>query len=722
MFKAKVCPICNDTFIPKCSRQKYCGKKVIRKCVICGKEYESECTPTYSKCCSKECTVKYAHQQSVAAYSSSSKVCILCGKSFIPKNNTQQICGDRHFKTCVICGKSFEIFWKSGRNIDDIAKTCSPECKTKASFKDGNPFQRVECREKAKQTLIEHYGVDHPMRSVEIKSKVDATNQERYGAKRFVQTDAYIGKAIATNREKYGTDWARQNPDIQKKSEDTLFEHYGITNPMQSDDFKSKIKETYKEHTGYDSPMQNPDVVQQIKDTNLSRYGAEYAMQNPTIRAKAENTMQERYGVSNALQSDEIKAKWRDTNIERYGYDNPAKSPVVQAKIADTMMKRHGVSHYNETWDYRESVMTDPSKINDWREFLDNPEAYINNHFDHKPNYRELEKALGVNDSSIHSHLVRQGKSDLVQYTMSYLEYELIDVLKSIKPDIQIDRHNRSIISPYEIDVYLPEYKIGIEMNPTSTHNSSFGAYNNMPTPPSYHKMKTNMCEEKGVFLFHIFGYEWSHKKPIIISMLRNLLGCNIDKIYARQCEIREVPSKIAFEFLQNNHRQSGVHSKIRYGLYYQDELVSLMTFGKIRNTMGLGTEDLSDCWELVRFCNKLNTSVIGGASRLFKHFIKEYNPNRIRSFSDRSHTRGTMYATLGFTEISRSSESYVWVNLDDNKAYNRVNAQKHNLKRFFHDDTIDLTKTEREIMEAHGYAQVYDSGTITWEWRKSLI
>ena len=200
--------------------------------------------------------------------------------------------------------------------------------------------------------------------------------------------------------------------------------------------------------------------------------------------------------------------------------------------------------------------------------------------------------------------------------------------------------------------------------------------------------------------------------------MLRNLIGCNSTKVYARQCEIREVNSKDAFDFLMANHRQSGVHSKFRYGLYYNDELVSLMTFGKMRNTLGIGNEDLSDCWELVRFCNKLNTSVVGGASKLFKHFIKVHNPVRIRSFSDRAHTKGTLYKTLGFSAISQSSEQYVWVNLADNKAYNRVNAQKHNLKKFFKDDTLDLTKTERQIMEEHGYVQVFDSGTITWEWR----
>lgn len=144
------------------------------------------------------------------------------------------------------------------------------------------------------------------------------------------------------------------------------------------------------------------------------------------------------------------------------------------------------------------------------------------------------------------------------------------------------------------------------------------------------------------------------------------------------------------------------------------------MTFGKMRSSIGTGKEDLSDCWELIRFCSLLNTSVVGGASKLFKYFVHTYSPVRIRSFSDRAHTKGNLYLTLGFTEIRRSDPGYVWVDLATDKAYHRVNAQKQNLKRFLNDDTIDLTKTEREIMVDHGYVMVPDSGTITWEWYNS--
>lgn len=182
---------------------------------------------------------------------------------------------------------------------------------------------------------------------------------------------------------------------------------------------------------------------------------------------------------------------------------------------------------------------------------------------------------------------------------------------------------------------------------------------------------------------------------------------------------MREVSYTDSKVFLNANHRQGFANSSVRLGLYYQNELVSLMTFGKIRRT--IGTNKDVDGWELIRFCNTLNTSVVGGASKLFKHFVDTYHPEVILSFSDRAHTTGRLYQTLGFTEKSRSAPGYVWVDELTDTAYNRVNAQKHNLKKFLNDDNIDLTKTEAQIMEEHGFVRVYDSGVITWQWNKPM-
>lgn len=132
--------------------------------------------------------------------------------------------------------------------------------------------------------------------------------------------------------------------------------------------------------------------------------------------------------------------------------------------------------------------------------------------------------------------------------------------------------------------------------------------------------------------------------------------------------------------------------------------------------------KDSSDCVELTRFCNLMNTSVVGGASKLFSHYVRQFNPSRVRSFSDRAHTKGNLYKVLGFKELHRNGPSYRWVNPLTDESYSRVSTQKRFLKRLLGEENVDLSKTEVEIMEQNGYVRVYDCGTVLWEWTNSEV
>lgn len=721
--KIKKCAICGDEFMPNSTRQKYCNKLVIRKCANCGADYESRCTLTYSLCCSEKCRNEYAHKQSVAAYSQVKKTCVFCGKEFIPRNNTQSVCPDIHYRECVICGKSFSIDKYRSGGAASIPQTCSRECATKLRFKDGNPFSKSECREKAKQTMIDKYGVDHPMHSEELKSKLDAKMQDKYGVKRFPQLkEAYKEKSIQTNREKFGADWKSQTEDWKIKTEATLMNHYRVTTPMASPEIVAKMRDNYKEKTGYDNPLQNPEVQEKAKQTNKDRYGVEHALQSPSIQAHVRETMIDRYDAPYVLQSPKLVAKIHDTNMKKYGVPIATQNIEVKAKISNTMKNKYGYPYYSQTDNWLSSVMTDPSKIACYREFQKDPISFINSRFDHKPSLAELYEATGVGHEAITAVLTKFDCKDAVAFMISTMERDVMNVIKELKPGIVIEHGTHKIISPYEIDIYLPEYKIGIECNPTVTHNSSlsFICEDEVPTPRSYHKMKSDLAETNGVFIFHLFGYEWTYKRDIMISMIRNLINANDNRIYARNTEIREVGTIDAIKFLNINHRQGRVFSPVRLGLYDKKtgELVSLMTFGKLRRTMGMNKEASEEIWELTRFCNKLNTSVVGGASKLFKYFVDNYNPKEIRSFSDRAHTRGNLYSTLGFKELRRSDASYVWIDLKTDRAFHRIHAQKRNIRRFLNDPTIDIdNQTEFQIMESHGFVSLFDSGTITWQW-----
>lgn len=421
-------------------------------------------------------------------------------------------------------------------------------------------------------------------------------------------------------------------------------------------------------------------------------------------------TTQDRYGFSNYSQTPE----WKIHVNENKG--------AIEAKRKQTCLERFGAEHYSQTKEWLENFVNDPSKMEDRNSFLNDPKTYIAENFTDKPTPTMLAEKLGINTTSVLYHVHRLGIEDLIHLNVSNIEHDVIEFIKQCFEDINIIHNDREAIRPNEIDIYLPDLNVGIECNPTATHNSTINVFDsNSPAMPAlYHLNKTIKCEEAGIFLFHLFGYEWTNKRSIMESMIRNLIGANVDKVYARNCYVKEVSAEDSRKFLNENHRQGYAAASVKIGLYDKktDRLVSLITFGKMRNTIGTGKEDLSDCWELIRFCNVLNTSVVGGASKLFKYFVDSYKPSRIRSFSDRAHTRGTLYPTLGFKYVHSSEPSYVWVDSFTDVAYNRVNAQKQNIKSFLHDDSIDLKKSEKQIMEEHGFLRMYDCGTILWEWK----
>lgn len=649
------------------------------------------------------------------------RICKECGSEFTATNGMQQFCNNIHFRTCVICGAQFEIK-REYLGSKESRTTCSKKCacvlrKQTNLEKYGGvaPSCSSDVINKMRATNIKRYGVASPMELAQFKEKSKQTCLSRYGVEHFNQTEE--GRKALSKR------WEDQEYAQRVKSaiaQGTLDKH-GVSCIFESDELREKWTEEYYQRTGYHHPSQNPEIQQRIRNTLQAHYGVSAPLQSDKIKQKMIDTNIEKYGTISSMQNREVRQKAAQTCLERYGARTYIQSEEGKSRIAATMLEKYGVRYYSQSTSFTEHLMKDPSRIEYFKQFDENPKEFILSKFGHTPSLQEVADYIGTGTEAVSTRLDKHNCRELVKYVFSYMEDDVYQVLKDIAPDIEIMRNTKKIITPYEIDIYIPEFKLGVECNPTSTHNSSINTWSNASPALSkrYHQNKTNMCDEQSVQLFHIFGYEWITRRDIIISMLTNLLRRNSRTIYARNTVVKEVSGHISAEFLDDNHRQGNTFSHIRLGLYTKDtnELVSLMTFGKMRATIGTSSEDLTDCYELVRFCSIRNTTVVGAASKLFSYFCKHCSPKRIRSFSDRAHTSGRLYEQLGFMEIRRSDPGYVWVNLYNDKAYHRVNAQKHNLKKFLNDDSIDLSQTEAEIMIAHNFVQVFDSGTITWEW-----
>lgn len=607
------------------------------------------------------------------------KKCKRCGEEFIAKGKAIY-CNKEKTEICPICGKHYIVTCNSS-----APNTCG----------DSNCIIEYSKKKREESASKEIRICKWCRRPFQPKSVRDVYCREIH-----YQTCVICGKEFEIDVRK----------DSTVKTCSAECKHILMVNNTDREQAVATQKKSMMKKYGVDNPMKIPGAIEKLKATNQEKYGADWYTQTDEYKERVESTSMEKYGTSHFLQNQDVIAKREQTCLEKYGVDNVSKVHEVQDKIRQTWQDKYGIQNVSQRHIH---------DMEAWNSFKAQPCEFINKTFnDASPTMTELKSALGVCTASVYNVLMEHDLIGILKHEYSSVETEICEFINDLS-NTEVVNNDRTIIKPFELDIYIPQYEFAIECNPTYTHNSSIQDPWGQPAKsPSYHKMKTDMCEEKGIQLLHIFGYQWTHKQDIVKSMIRNALKCNVRKVYARNCEVREVSYNDCKEFLERNHIQGNVSSKWRFGLYLNDELVSVMTFGRSRNTIGSSkNEDLSDSVELLRFCSVLNTTVVGGASKLFKHAVQTLNPSRIRSFSHRAHTSGGIYPILGFEMIRMSEPGYMWVDLETDKAYHRYNAQKQNIQKFLKDNTIDLSLSESEIMESHGYVRVYDSGTITWEW-----
>jgi hypothetical protein len=482
-----------------------------------------------------------------------------------------------------------------------------------------------------------------------IKKQKQEKSLEKYGTKTPAESNSVKNKIIKTNQEKYGCNSPMQLKEIQNKSKETLLKNFGVDNPQKS----KKIQE------------------KRIKNFNVDKW-----------RVKFEESMLKKYGVKNALQSDDIKLKTKKTNLDKYGVENVNQHINVINKRVKT--KRENCKF--------KIIDKDPNIIDI------NIEKNI---------YYMICDCGKEHTFEITTPLYKSRKQFATKFctvcfppyknNISQLETDLLNFIKENYNE-EIIINSKSIISPYELDIYLPNLKLAFEFNGIYWHNE-------LNKPKNYHKIKSDLCDDFGIQLVHIYEDDWIYKQDIIKSMIINKLGKSLNKIYARKTEVKEITdNKIIKDFLNDNHIQGFVGSSVKIGLFYENELVSLMTFGKKRKNMNSISNNKNE-YEMLRFCNKLNTNVIGGASKLFKYFLRNFNPIEIVSYADRSYSNGNLYNQLGFELEHITTPNYHYV-VNDIRKY-RYGFRKDILVK----EGYDPNKSEHEIMLERKIYRIYNSG-----------
>lgn len=397
------------------------------------------------------------------------------------------------------------------------------------------------------------------------------------------------------------------------------------------------------------------------------------------------------YGIKpRGLRSPEANEKRKQTMLARYGCTLPGQTPKSRERARERFtgenlkemrkkfQDKYGVSNRSQIGYRKEAI-----------KLMNSREAMLEYIQTYHPTTQQIADYCGCRFENIEHKLHAWGLWEEVQhnYVGAWGSKEEDEIMAYVTSLGFTPEKNRWLIAPKELDIWVKEKRVAIEFNGGYWHSD-------VKVPKEYHIQKSLECEEENVFLLHIFEWEWAQKKDIMKSIVANALGVTPYKISARKTEVRTPSTEELKEFLNNNHRQGYRASSEALGLYYEGELVSVMTFTRPR----YGKVVDGESWELSRFCSKLFTSVIGGASKLFKAFRTKYPADSIISYSDIAHTRGRLYEILGFELRYRTKPNYVWFKRGE--VLSRHQCQMPN---------------EDEEMRKRSYYKVYDCGSLCW-------
>ena len=615
-------------------------------------------------------------------------------------------------------------------NLERYGSVCplgSEEVRAKASNTTMERYgvayasQSPEVQERIKQTNLERYGVEHVFQSPEVQERIRQTNLERYGSVCPLGSEEVRAKGRATCLERYGTEYALQSQEVQERIKQTNLERYGTEYASQSQEIQERIKQTNLERYGVEHAFQSPEIQERIKQTNLERYGTEYALQSPEVQERIKQTNLERYGCTSSLGSEEVRAKGRATCLERYGAEYASQSQEIQERIKQTNLERYGTEYASQSQEIQERIkQTNLERYgvehHKQRHLPDTYSAFIrveNGYWRIEcphPECNKCEEHSFLISSNHYYDRLRRGIetcTHLLPVQESHHRGTTIELfVRAILDEYKIvyTTNDRSIIPPQEVDLYLPDYHIAIECN---------GIYWHSQLNNNYHHNKWLACKKAGVQLLTIWE-DWIVNKPDIVrSIILSKLGIYKHRIGARQCELRTVDTHTSESFLTQKHIQGACRNSMRYGLYYQNELVALMTFGKTQ--AGQGNHRQPE-WILSRFCNKVGWQVVGGASRLMSIFVHDHQPDYIASYASNDISDGHLYKQLGFEEM-HINRAYWYI---DNK------MSRHHRTAFTKRDIIrkglllpdHSNWTENEVMKLNGYMKICDSGICKWVWR----
>lgn len=499
-----------------------------------------------------------------------------------------------------------------------------------------------------------------------------------------------------TSKKTYGYANVLQNPEVKQRILSKNIEKYGVDNVAKSQLVKDKISKKAKENA--------PRRLLLTQETVRQRYGVDHVSKLDRVKDKKKQTCLDRYGTAHYFSTQLHKDKTKQTMLKLYGVENASHSPYFIDKIRTTKQDRYQNSAYNN----REQALTtmnelygDVSARQYWSALASSTLLSADElaRYASGKTVNSMAESLEVAPTTVYCYLK---KYNISNFDSRNNQYE--DMIRSFLDEhgISYETNTRSVIPPLELDFYIPQHSLCIECNGMFWHSEL------LDKDKSYHLNKTKRCNDKGLQLWHLWDYQVDRNPDLIKSMLTHKLLKQPNRIGARSCSVVNLTAQDYRSFLDENHIQQSINSKVKLGLLYNNEILAVMGFGASRFE--------KDTWELHRFSIKKSYHIPGASSKLFRNFLTtQQNCCKIISYASRDFSNGNMYQKLGFRFVDYTPPGYTY--FKSHAVFNRVAFQKHKLKDVL--EHFDAGLSEWQNMINNGYNRFWNTGNIKYEFTR---
>lgn len=459
---------------------------------------------------------------------------------------------------------------------------------------------------------------------------------------------------------------------VRAKRQESQIAKYGVPNAGGTKSSVEKAKQTFQQNLGVDNPAKSDSVKSKIANTCLKRYGKKSFLETDQCRAALKEYSIKNYGVENISQSSEIKNKIQKTCEERYGVSHPRKHSPNFEQFQSTIVNKYGVQNL----------------------------CYLPDHLEKRQETCLFKYGVihPVKNEQVQQKIRDKCVELYGRYPVNVFGYTENSIREWLSSNGLTCRKDYELLQGKEIDIYIPERKLGIEFCGLFWHNEL------SPTTRdrTYHVDKHKRLKQQGITLLTIFEDEWIYKQEVCKSVILSKLGIFSNRLYGRKTDVRSVSTEEATIFLNDNHLQGSCRFLKASGLYHEGKLVAVATYSQHHRQY--------DQYVLSRFCFSRNTQIVGGTSKLKNHLLENLpKGTKIITWSDNRWGSGNVYQNMGFTLEKELPPDYSYYKCGS-KA---IRVSKQSMKKS--NTGCPRTVTERDWCLQEGYVRIWDCGKIRW-------